>query len=367
MKKTITFIVFALFIISGLTAQMTVSGILDSTVSMIADTDSQDFSFGFEEFANLRFQSRLREGGTFFGAVNLIAASGIFAAAMAGMPSVGSPENFVAAIELERLHFRLRGEHLDFDGGLMRLPFGYGQVFGPSDFLNPRNPFMLSARPRGILGGSVTWFPIDELKLLGFFAAPRNPFSYGGEGALFGISADRHWDKTSLQALYTFEAPGDDTFYGIHRVGFSLKTDIEIGFSIETLYTYDHEIRIDDDVHIIDGLSFSLGADYSFFEGNLIILAEYLFNGNESSTALQYGGNYKNNHYLYTGFTWRFNDFTNMNAAFISDLDDYLFTPIITLNHELFQGVVFTISVQSPFDSDYFYGVNCTARVRLRF
>jgi hypothetical protein len=359
MNKAVVYVVVFLLICSGASAEMVFSGILDSTVAMNTGAgDSSDFTFGFEQFANVRFQSRLREGGTFFGAVNLLAASGSPAAAMEGLPGVSvQSENFAAAIEVERLHFRLRGEHIDLDGGLMRLPFGYSQVWRPSDFLNPGNPLKPDARPRGILGAAVTWYPIDELKLLGFFSAPRNPFSYGGEGILFGTSADRHWDKASVQALYSFETPDTGSDFGIHRVGFSVKADVEIGLVIEALYSYNHQAETG-----FDGLSFSIGADYSFLDGNLIVLAEYLYNGESSSTSF-----HPNRHNFYTGLTYRFNDFTNMNAAFIFSLEDVFFTPMITLNHDLFQGVVLTLSAQAPFDSDSFYGVNCSVRVRLRF
>jgi hypothetical protein len=360
MKKIFIYVMLIFFIIGNLSAEVVFSGIMDSTVAMIAlADDSSDVSLGFEQFVNLRFQSRLREGGTFFGAINLLAASGLSAAPMMGMPGMLGSENFAAAIEIERLHFRLRGEHIDFDGGLMRLPFGYGQVWGPTDFLNPRNPLKPDARPRGILGGAVTWYPIDELKLLGFFSAPRNPFSFGGEGFIFGVSADHHFDKASVQGLYSFETPNADegSDSGIHRAGFSVKADVEVGLAIEVLYTYNHQAETG-----LDGLSFSVGADYSFLDGNLIVLAEYLFNGESSSTSF-----HPNRHNLYTGLTYRFSDFTNMNAAFVISLDDFFFTPMVTLNHDLFQGVVLTVSAQAPFDSDTFYGVNCSVRVRLRF
>jgi len=191
MKKIIALCLLSLFICGMLSAQMTFSGILDSTVAMNAGAGhAPEFSMGVEEFANIRFQARLREGGTFFGAVNLIAASGDYALGLAG---AGAPigENFIAAIELERLHLRLRGEHVDFDGGLMRLPFGYGLVWGPSDFLNPRNPLRPDARLRGILGATLVHYPNDDLKLLGFCAAPRDPLSNEGKGSLAGFSLDR--------------------------------------------------------------------------------------------------------------------------------------------------------------------------------
>jgi len=380
MKKVFICVVL-LFAVVSLSAQMTVSGILDSTVAFNAGAaDSPNFSYGIEEYANIRFQSRLRDSkGAVHGAVNLIAASGDYAAnaaLMAGYASLAAPvgfnstpyvagQNFISAIELERLFFRLRGEHVDFDGGLMRLPFGYGQVWGPSDFLNPRNPLKPDARPRAILGGAFTWYPIDELKLLGFYASPRDAFSNEGNGSFFGFSMDRHWENSSVQTLYSFEIPKTGSANGIHRIGLSLKADIEIGFVMETLYTYNHEAGTD-----LNGLSFSVGADYSFADGNLMVLTEYLYNGHESSTAFNLESNIlgqQNTHNIYAGITWRINDFTSLNSALIASFDSISYVPFVSLNHELFQGATLTVSVQVPFDNDDFYGVACTARIRIRF
>jgi len=384
----------ALFAISGLTAQgLTVSGILDSSVSFQAGAgDAPVFSFGVEEFANIRFQSRIRDKAVIYGAVNLLAASGDYAANAGLMASDGEDSPFgvtayaasgdyIAMIELERLYFRLNGEYIDFEGGLMRLPFGYGQVWGPSDFLNPKNPINQDARLRGILGASVSWYPVDELKLLAFYASPSRALSREGKGTLAGFSLDKHWEKVSVQALYSFQTPDDSSQYGIHRAGFSLKAEIEAAFTLEALYTYNHEAETK-----FDGLSLSIGADYSFFDGNLIVLAEYLYNGETSSTALKYGGGFSNRHYLYTGATWRFDDFTNIAAALITCFDDVSFTPLVTFSHELFQGATLTITAQIPLDRDLFSGdgnrgelgplrpsanmgsyFNCGARLRLRF
>jgi hypothetical protein len=340
---------------------MTISGILDTSVSMQAGAgEAPDFSMGFEEYANIRFQSKVRDKAVVYGTVNLIAASGNYAdnaKMMAGL-GVGSPlnstsyvygENYIAGIELERLYFRLLGETVNLDGGLMRLPFGFGQVWGSSDFLNPRNPLKPDARARAVLGVAFFWYPTEETKLNVFYSAPRDPYSQEGDGSFLGLSFDKHWNKASIQTLYCYETPKKDLYYGIHRAGLSVKADLEVGFVIDALYTYDHEAQTK-----LDGLSFSAGADYSFFDGNLILLAEYLYNGEASSTALGYGGSFSNIHYLYTGLTLRFNDYTNISAALISGLDDISFTQVVTFNHDLFQGAVLTITAQVPLDRDLF-------------
>jgi len=398
MRKWIVLIII-FFIAGTVSAQVTVSGILDTTVTYQAGAgDSPDHSFGFEEFANLRLQSKLRDRGAVYGALNLIAASGDYATNAArieayntgsslSFTSYTAGENYIAAIELERLYFRLNGEHIDFDGGLFRLPFGFGHMWGSSDFLNPKNPLKPDARPRAILGTAIFWYPTDEMKFLSFYSTPRDPFSREGNGSIFGISMDYHWDKASIQTLYSFETPKVLSNYGIHRAGLSLKADIEIGLVIDALYTYNYQADTE-----LDGLSCSLGIDYSFFDSKVIVLSEYLFNGKTSSTALGYGGSFSNNHYLYTGFTFRFSDFTNMTTAVINCLDDVSFTPIVSLNHELFQGAALTITAQFPIDRDVINGgkrgelgplppdelqpflpmrmgryFNCSAKLRLRF
>jgi hypothetical protein len=129
----------------------------------------------------------------------------------------------------------------------------------------------------------------------------------------------------------------------------SVKADLEIGLITDLLYTYNHEAKTG-----FDGLSYSIGFDYSFFDGNLIVLAEYLYNGAVSSTALLHGGSFSNENYLYTGFTWRFNDYTNATAALISSFNDVSFTPLVSLSHDLFQGAALNFSVQVPLDRDLF-------------
>jgi len=367
--------IFLLFVVAVLTSGlnlhaegMTVSGILDSSLQSTAG-DAPGFSLGMEEYANIRFQSKIRDRAAVYGAVNLIAATGNYAANAEQMSAlgIGSPfdstpyvygENYIAGIELERLYFRLLGESVSFDGGLMRLPFGYGQVWGSSDFLNPRNPLKPDARPRAILGTAFFWYPTEETKLLTFYSAPRDPLSQKGGGSFAGLSFDKHWNKASIQTLYSFETPKKGSDNGIHRAGLSLKADLILGFVIDALYTYNHKAKTR-----LDGLSFSGGADYSLFGGKLIFLAEYLYNGKTSSTAKDYGRTFSNTHYLYTSLTLRFTDYTNVSAAVIIGFDDTSFAPILSLNHDLFQGATLIISAQRPEERYYLV----STKLRLRF
>ena len=361
MKRYI-FIIVLFFVVSGLYSQFTVNGILDSSVSVRA---GDEFSFGLEEYANIRFQSRLRDNrAVVYGAVNLIAAAGDYALAADAVNPDGyvSGENYVAAIELERLYLRLNFEAANFDAGLFRLPFGYSQVWGSSDFLNPKNPLKPDARPRGILGAAVSLYPNDDIKLVGFTAAPRDPFLNDGSGILAGLSFENHWSKASIQSFYAYEIPneGAGSKDGIHRAGLSVKADVEVGLVLDALYTYNYEADTK-----WDGLSLSIGADYSFIDGKLIVMAEYLYNGETSATAFDPEKNIlgmTNRHYIYSGFTIKFNDFTNTTIALISSMKETSFVPFIIFNHDLFQGAVLTI--MANLDKDVF---NCSARLRLRF
>jgi len=362
MKRLITFLFTLLSINGGLFAQgLTVSGLLDSTVSLRAGAgDSPAFSYGVEEYANFRIQAKLREFAAVFCDVNFSAAAGdpAYTAAMVsgmtangGIAASGTGQSYFAAIDLERLYFRINTDAIRFDGGLLRLPFGYGLVWRPTDFLNPVNPLLPDARLRGVLGAGLSWYVTDTLKLAAFGAAPRDAFSRSGNGGNVGLLFEQRWDKIDMQAMYFFESPQTGSKYGIHRAGVSIKADFELGFVVDALYSYNHEAGTG-----INGLSISGGFDYSFFDGNLVVLVEYLYNGSNSSTSRKAGGSFANEHYLYTGFTWRFDDLTNAGLALISGFSDISFTPIFSFNRELFQGAALTVSAQIPLDRDLFSG-----------
>jgi hypothetical protein len=381
----LAFLFFTANSINLLAQGVTVSGLLDSTVSLRAGAgDSPAFSYGVEEYANIRMQAKLREFATVFCDVNFIASAGdpaYIAAMMSGLTANGgitaASQSYFAVIEPERLYFRINTETIRLDGGLLRLPFGYGLVWRPTDFLNPVNPLLPDARLRGVLGAGLFWYATDTFKLAAFGAAPRNAFSQSGEGGHVGLMFEQQWDKIDMQAIYFFESPLTDSEYGIHRMGVSFKADLELGFVIDALYSYNHEAGTG-----IDGLSLSAGFDYSFFKGDLIVLVEYLYNGETSSTSRKGGGSFANEHYLYTGFTWRFDDLTTAGLALISGFSDISFTPIVTFNRELFQGATLIFSAQIPLDRDLFsddgnHGelgpfslgryFDCNVKLRLRF
>ncbi|MDR1219372.1 MAG: hypothetical protein LBK73_07175 [Treponema sp.] len=328
----------------------TLSGVLDTTVQSVAGKDS--FIIQWEEYANLRLQTKIKDFAVFNAAFNLIAASGA-AASVAG-------ENYYASMELERLSLRLNSECVDADMGLMRLAFGYGQVFAPSDFLNHRNPLYPNARPRGVLGLAFSFYPVEDAKLQVFASAPKDPLSTDGGGWNAGLAVDRHWSKASLQALYVFETPHDaapgaasGAPFGVHRVGLSVKADVVVGLVGDALYAYNHDDHQNGESGgFPDGLSASGGCDYSFFDGKLYLLGEYLFSGASSATAFSQENlfGYSDRHNIYALIRYAFTDYTNASAACMVGFGDKdpSVTPILTVTHELFQGFSLTLTVQAP-------------------
>jgi hypothetical protein len=220
------------------------------------------------------------------------------------------------------------------------------------DFLNPRNPLFENARPRGLLGINSSFYPSDSLKLMAFVAAPQDPLKSDGGGFVPGLSLDQHWDSASLQFLYAYETPWSSyanplagSKWGLHRFGLSLKADMELGFVADVLYTLNP-----DKPDGIDGLSAGVGFDYSFLDGDLYMLFEYLFNGFSSVTAYRYGGFLTKHHYLSGTAQYRLNDYSSLALSALFCFDDLSFLPSLSLNYELYQGFTLNLSVNVPLD-----------------
>ena len=354
MKRFYPYCMVTLFMAGLLTAgslfaaEPELSGVLDSTVNYTAGAgDAPAHSFGLEEYANLRLRVKTGDKAAFFAAFNLIAVAGNYAAPALAFGTT-SAVNYSAAMELERLYLRVNGDYVDTEAGLLRMNFGYGNVWGSSDFLNPRNPLLPNARPRGVLGIDASFYPADSLKLMGFIAGPKDPLEAEGGGFIPGISLDKHWDAASLQALYAFQTPLPLSENGIHRFGLSLKADLEIGMVADALYTLDPL-----EPSGIDGLSIGTGFDYSLLGGDLYVLFEYLFSGASSITAWDSAtnsGSWKNHHFLYGGVTYRFNDYTSLGLAAVLCFDDFSSQPMLNFNYDIFQGLSLNLEARLPLD-----------------
>ncbi|MDR2500100.1 MAG: hypothetical protein LBD37_03335 [Treponema sp.] len=351
-------------------AAQSLSGTADTRLVLSAGAGgAPDFSWGAEEYANLRLKVPVRDAAAFYGAFNLTAAAGSIindarayaAATGADMPFIAG-ENYAGSLELERLYLQINGDSINWSAGLLRMPFGFGLVWGPMDFINPRNPLQPDARLRGALGTIGSWYPVPggDARLFAFAAAPKDPLKQDGGGARFALGFENHWEKASAQFLYSFETPAAYTpqfvpaleySQGLHRAGLSLKADMELGFSAELLYTLDPASPDG-----IRGLSASAGADYSFFDGKLLVLAEYLYSGADSITARNAANpaGYAGRHFLYVSGTWSLSDFTRINLGGAYAFDDLSALPIAGWEHEPLQGITVYARLQAPLDRESF-------------
>jgi hypothetical protein len=170
-----------------------------------------------------------------------------------------------------------------------------------------------------------------------------------GGGIVAGIAAENHWDSVSVQALYAYETPQEDHApaprpVGVHRWGLSVKADLILGLVADALYTWNPDTSTG-----IDGLSAGAGFDYSFAGGNCYVLSEYLYNGADSSTAAGLFA-LRQQHYLYALFRYRFNDFTTATLSCAAALEDLSFTPTLSADYEIMQGLALNVSIQVPID-----------------
>ena len=357
----------------NLSAQI-LSGNLDTKITLgLGAGGSPDFFYGAEEYANLRLKIPAGNYASIYGAFNLIAAAGthaqLLSLAASGIPGVYTTgENYAALMELERLYVQFSFDSAGLSAGLLRIPFGFSTVWGPMDFLNPRNPLEPDARYRGVLGIIASWFPekLEDTKFSIFAAAPKDPISECGEGSRGGVSWNSHWQRMSAELLYCFESPASYELYdpltsllvlkdqyplGLHRLGLSLKAEIEIGLTAEFLYTINPDAPSG-----IEGLSASLGADYSFFNGRLYVQAEYLFSGTQSVSARSAGfpSGHTGSHYLYTAGIWKWSDFSLLTLGCAANLEDISFTPLVSWQYEFIQGMVFSVNAYVPLDKSSF-------------
>jgi len=279
--------------------------------------DEKTAGHAFEQFANLRFKVEVGEKGAFHGAVNAIADS-------------GTARELQLDGELERLYMEIRGDKIDFDAGLMRLAFGYGQGFRPTDVFALPNPLYPDARPQGVLGALLAWYPIDGTKVQGF--AVNRPDQINLDT---GLSADLHTRIGSLEGLYILSVPSAAGTEAVHRTGTSLKFDLAAGFTVDALYTSGTELP-----------EIAAGIDYSLADGKVYLLGQYFFNGDDAG--------YAGTHYLLGTVSWQYSDYTNLTAVCTASPGDGSCLSSATLSHEPFQGFTVTLSGRMPLDKTSF-------------
>ena len=350
-------------------------------------------TYGFEQFGNLRLEAPLRDRGTVFLALNVQAASGTRVSSLQqGSPALTMGEGYASAVELERLSYRLESESADWEAGLLRIPFGFGQAWRPTDFLNPPNPLTPDARPRGVLGTVYTVYPSD-LSLFRFFAsAGEDPKRVNGAGAVGGICAELHESTFSIQGWYALQAPSRGKERPDHRFGFSYKWDGEVAFVLDTLYTLEGDALAtgrwyDREWNPLRGLQAAAGVDGSW--GDFVAFLQYLYNGPGvldpgDSLASLYDtsrGDWRSlppasravrvdvpvkelnrKNYLYGSLLYRLNDYTNLTLNGTVNLDDGSWVPAVSISHEPFQGFSLQATLRVFLDPDL-WGIGPTGEL----
>ncbi|MCX7024672.1 MAG: hypothetical protein NT080_08635 [Spirochaetes bacterium] len=338
-------------------------------------------AFGFEEWANLRLQVPAGDYGTVHAALNLVAASG--EAALPVPPFVEAP-GYSAAIELERLYWKASAEAFDAEAGLMRLAFGYGTAFSPSDFLGSRNPLAPRARPRGRLALAATAYPADPWKAKAFVVAPDDSLYDGGRGFVAGTVHDLHGPAGSLQLLGAFldAEPAGDRPDAQWLFGLSAKLDAAVGVVLDAAYRLDTGTlatgeRFDADWPAWRAMEASLGVDWSFLDGDVYMTAAWLFNGpgvldpgddpgelyldgaDPWYETSPYGrlpaagavpGALNGRHYAQATLLWSVDDYTRATFSVLASPFDLSFVPAIALEHEPAQGLVLAAECRAAVD-----------------
>jgi len=339
------------------------SGIVESNIGE-ARGGNGGFTWQAEQYANLRMKAAVGDRAVIHAAVNADATS-------------AKEEELSTGAELERLYFSINGDTVDFDAGFMRMAFGYGQAFRPSDFLNPPNPLYPDARQKGALGAIAALYPGDEYKVQLFGADRTDPYvQYPGfSRPLAGASGEIHRSEFSAQALYAIQTPAErGSRCAVNYCGASLKFDLLAGIAADTLYTYDSS-----NPPSMDGMQFALGADYSLLKGDLYLLGQYFFNGDgsldtgdnisdlyankewtklkvEQRVPVEGFSDFYRKHYLYLHALYAFDDFTRATASILSALEDGSFLPSLGAEYEPFQGMTLSLTAKFPLDAGSFGG-----------
>jgi hypothetical protein len=313
------------------------------------------YSIGTEQYANLRLKAQAGEFGTVYAAANLTATA-----------------SYSGSIELERLYYKIAGDAFDFEAGLLRQAFGYGQAWRPTDFLALPNPLSPNVRPRGVLAAAGSAYPRDGLKLkalavaggtapgaaigaaaIGAAAAGGIPLSSDGDGSIFALSGDWHGNRSSVQGLYAFQAAATGWDEATHRFGLSLKIEAGAAFVVDALYKLETKsaktgLYHGESWNGLQGLGASAGLDYSFLGGDLFALCQYLYSGDG---AAELDDGLGKHHYLYVALSYRIDDYTRATLSSVVGLEDASAVPSVAFEHEPFQGLALAFSGRLPVDA----------------
>ncbi len=327
-----------------------ISGVAETT-ALAGHSPLTGWFSGLEQFANVRLTAPVGEAGTFNAAANLLA-------------SAGSERPLSTDGELERLYLSFRAERFDVDMGLMRIPFGYGLAFRPTDILNASNPLYPDARLSGVLGVIGSWYLGEETRLAAFYSDRAADDAYAADGAadppakiesrpLGGILCETHSPRYSAQTLLALRVPESGSRNPETRAGISLKVSSGVGLVVDSLLYHGGAGPL-----AVQGnrswLKASVGADYTLLDGDLYVLAQYYFNGEDVRASGDRTLDYSQRHYLYASSLWKASPYTRFSASALVSLEDGSFVPILKAEHDVTRGVVLSAEGRAYLDATDF-------------
>jgi hypothetical protein len=390
---SIQFFLFIISIPNSVALDWQWSGLSESLVRSSLGYSYNETSnnlFEIEQYANLRMKAPVGERGNFISSVNFYIQSG-----SSNVDENNAGTYYSSIIDVDRLYYQIKGDSFTTDVGILRLSFGFGQIFRPSDFLihpNPRNP---DARPRGVLGFISNWYPKDTLKMSFFGIGPYDTTETGGRTSLAGMVSERHGNHWSVQGLYTIQAGRPAVKFGsvtirdatnepVHRFGSSIKYDGPVSIVLDALYTLDMYWLRTQTYYTRDwmwyrGLEAALGVDFSFNDGKFIITGQYWYNGgsaleSEESIDVLYTQSWSNivpeqrsinvnlplsdlnrMYYVIINGIYKIDDYTLFGTNSLIALEDGSFLCSFNIDHTLFQGTTISLLSRIPIDITMLY------------
>jgi hypothetical protein len=233
----------------------------------------------------------------------------------AGLDRLAGQYSWEAKAELERCYVKVSLPAFDLNVGRQQISWGLGYAWAPTDLFSPPDP-RDPARPRPGVDAVVVRIPVGPLAYWSAVAAykPHNPLA---RPTAWQLAVRRHGNLNGKAWSVLAVRDGAATV-----LGGDVKIDYGPSWAAEAAY-----YRYDDQRNRWEG---AVGADYSWFDGQLIWRGEYLYNSAGAARqeeydyqALQQGHiKYPARHYLFQQLTWQVDLFSTLNAAVLANLVD---------------------------------------------
>lgn len=204
--------------------------------------------------------------------------------------------------DVERLYLSTYFPTFDLIVGKQQISWGTGRAWSPSDIFNPPNPFDPDGRRQGVTAAVVR--------------IPHGPLSFSS----LVVADNKDSDKLSWGARYHGYVSGTDwsVFYANKNaepiIGGDIATDF-LGLGVHSELTWEPEFNQD------GRLLWLAGLDYSWLDGKLLWLGEYLYNSASKETK----------HSLFNQLSYAYSEFNSVSLNLLSNLVDN--SQVVTLQH----------------------------------